>query len=72
MSETLRAHIRSMINNLINDKSAEADMDIHNYLVPKMKAVAGIGPVEVTPEVTPDASGEGEVPAGDEPVTSAE
>jgi hypothetical protein len=35
--------LKSMLNNLINDKPEEASLDLHNYLTAKMKDVAGIG-----------------------------
>lgn len=35
--------LKSMLNNLINDKPEEASLDLHNYLTVKMKDVAGIG-----------------------------
>ncbi len=38
-----RENLRSMLNNLINDKSEEASLDLHNYLTTKMRDVAGIG-----------------------------
>lgn len=30
-----------MLNNFINDKKEEADMDIHKYMTAKMQEVAG-------------------------------
>lgn len=38
-----RENLRSMLNNLINDKQEEASLDLHNYLTAKMREVAGIG-----------------------------
>lgn len=38
--------LKSMLNNLINDNHAQADMDLHNYLTDKMKQVAGTAPVQ--------------------------
>lgn len=35
--------LRSMLNNLINDRTEEASMDFHNYLTPKTREVSGIG-----------------------------
>lgn len=35
--------LRSMLNNLINDRAEEASMDFHNYLTPKTREVSGIG-----------------------------
>lgn len=37
-----REQLRSMLNNLINDKREEATLDLHNYLTSKMKGVSGI------------------------------
>ena len=37
-----RENLRSMLNNLINDKQEEASLDLHNYLTAKMRGVAGI------------------------------
>lgn len=34
--------LKSMLNNLINDKQEEASLDLHNYLSAKMKSVAGL------------------------------
>lgn len=33
--------LRSMLNNLINDRHEEATMDLHSYLTDKMKSAAG-------------------------------
>lgn len=38
--------LKSMLNNLINDNHAQADMDLHNYLTDKMKQVAGTAPAQ--------------------------
>ena len=35
--------LRSMLNNLINDRTEEASMDFHNYLTPKTREVSGLG-----------------------------
>jgi hypothetical protein len=37
-----REMLKSMLNNLINDKSEEAQLDLHGYLTSKMKEVSGI------------------------------
>lgn len=37
-----REQLKSMLNNLINDKSEEAGLDFHNYLTAKMREVAGL------------------------------
>lgn len=46
MSDANRDALKSMLNNLINDKHEEATLDFHNYVTGKMKAVAGIGGTE--------------------------
>lgn len=38
--------LRSMVNNLINDKSEQASLDLHNYMTAKMKEVSGISSAE--------------------------
>lgn len=40
-----REALRSMLNNLINDKQVEAELDLHSYLTDKMKEVSGLAPV---------------------------
>lgn len=57
-----REAIKSMINNLINDKNEEASLDIHNVLVAKMRDVAGLSSIEV------DAADD--VPAGEDDVVA--
>ena len=37
-----REALKSMLNNLINDKPEEATLDLHSYLSNKMKEVAGL------------------------------
>jgi hypothetical protein len=52
-------NLRALIANLINDKSEEATLDFHNYIVPAMKQAAGItvaAPVEETPPVDDTAA----------------
>ena len=39
-----------MVNNLINDKSEQASLDLHNYMTAKMKEVSGIS--AAVPETT--------------------
>lgn len=46
-----REALRSMLNNLINDKPEEATLDLHNYLTMKMKEVAGLAPAPKTAAV---------------------
>ena len=50
-----RDALRSMINNLINDKRAAAGTDLHNYLTTKMRDVAGIA---VVPPASPTIDAE--------------
>ena len=37
-----REALKSMLNNLINDRPEEASMDLHNYLTDKMRDVSGL------------------------------
>jgi len=50
-----REALKSMLNNLINDKQEEASLDLHNYLTTKMKDVAGLGaaPADEVPAEAP-------------------
>lgn len=59
-----REQLRSMLNNLINDKPEEATLDLHNYLTGKMKEVAGTVPA--VDDETPPAGNEDDTPSGDE------
>lgn len=36
-----REMLKSMLHNLINDKSTEASLDFHSYITAKMREVAG-------------------------------
>ncbi len=38
--------LRSMLDNLINDKAEDAQINFHDYLQDKMKDVAGTQPAE--------------------------
>lgn len=38
----MKEQLKSMLNNLINDKLEEADLDFHAYITAKMKVVTGI------------------------------
>ena len=38
-----REALKSMLNNLINDKHEEASMDLHGYMTAKMQEISGIG-----------------------------
>ncbi len=59
-----REALKSMLNNLINDKPEEATLDFHNYITAKSREVAGMVPKEVdVPEVPDDTSA---TPAGGE------
>ena len=39
--------LRNMLDNLINDKSEQAQVDFHDYLQGKMKDVTGMAPEDV-------------------------
>lgn len=52
-----REMLKSMLNNLINDKREEADLDLHAYLTTKMKEVSGIS-VPTETETVDDTTGE--------------
>jgi len=73
-----REALKSMLNNLINDKPEEATLDFHNYVTAKMKDVAGISagdeevPAEVDGAVEVATADADETPAGDTPPESAE
>ena len=38
-----REHLKTMIVNLIKGDEGQASADMHSYLVPKMKELAGLG-----------------------------
>ena len=38
-----REALKSMLNNLINDKHEEASLDLHGYMTAKMQEISGIG-----------------------------
>ena len=63
-----RDNLRSMLNNLINDKAEEASLDLHNYLTTKMKEVAGISTASVNTsnDDDDDESTTDEVDVGDD------
>ena len=62
-----RENLRSMLNNLINDKSEEASLDLHNYLTAKMRDVAGISTADTSTDVDDiDVSGDDNDDAGDD------
>ena len=46
-----REALKSMLNNLINDKPEEASLDLHNYLTAKMREVSGLA---AAPDVADD------------------
>lgn len=64
-----REALRSMLNNIINDKPEQASLDLHTYLTQKMRDVAGLTPpVEAPVEVEPAAetpATEGDTPAAE-------
>ena len=47
-----REQLKSMLNNLINDKHEEAGLDLHSYLTGKMREVSGIAQPQVSGEDT--------------------
>ena len=60
-----REALKSMLNNMINDKHEEAALDMHNYLAVKMRDVAGVNPPQQTqaveaPTVDPETNPEAE------------
>jgi len=51
-------HLKSLINNLVNDNPEQASLDLHSYLTDKMQEVAGVGAVaEPVPEDLTGAEG---------------
>jgi len=58
-----REALRSMLNNIINDKPEQASLDLHTYLTQKMRDVAGRAPAEVPAEVEPAVEPSTETPA---------
>ena len=67
-----REALRSMLNNIINDKPEQASLDLHTYLTQKMRDVAGLAPAEVPAEVVEPAvetSTETPAVAGETPAT---
>lgn len=59
-----RENLRSMLNNLINDKQEEASLDLHNYLTTKMREVSGIATASAEVEDT-DFDGDGDIDGND-------
>ena len=59
-----REALKSMLNNLINDKHEEASMDLHGYMTAKMQEISGIGQPAVT-----EPADEEQITAGDESET---
>lgn len=49
-----REAIKSMLNNMINDKQEQAELDLHGYFTSKMREVAGLAPVVEPAPVEPD------------------
>jgi hypothetical protein len=46
-----RELLKNVVNNIINDKSEQASLDLHNYMTLKMKEVSGIqAPAAEMPE----------------------
>ena len=51
-----KEQLKSMLNNFINDRQAEASMDLHNYLTSKMREVSGIAPAQASESGDDDAA----------------
>ena len=51
-----RELIKSMINNMINGNTTEAELDHHNYFAAKMREVAGITQPQQETEVVVDTT----------------
>ena len=49
-----REALKSMLNNLINDKHEEASMDLHGYMTAKMQEISGIGQQAATEPAVED------------------
>lgn len=51
-----REALKSMLNNVINDNTDAASLDLHNYLAVKMREVSGIAqaPAQVATEQEPE------------------
>lgn len=63
-----REALKSMLNNLINDKGEEAQLDFHTYATNKMREIAGLAPTVAAPaeaEVATDVPAD-EAPAGED------
>lgn len=57
----IRDSLKSMLNNIINDKPEQASLDLHGYLTTKMRQVSGLGGAPVAAPVPADESVEEEV-----------
>ncbi len=49
-----RDALKSMLNNIINDKPEEASLDFHTYITAKMKQVSGLEQQAPEPTRTDD------------------
>jgi len=45
-----REALKSMLNNVINDNTDAASLDLHNYLAIKMREVSGLASTAIEPE----------------------
>jgi hypothetical protein len=45
-----REALRSMLNNLIQDRESEASVDFHNYITSKMRDISGLSSQAPTAE----------------------
>lgn len=53
MDDTNRTALKSMLNNLINDKHEEASLDLHGYFTNKMKELSGLSQQPAPDPVVP-------------------
>jgi hypothetical protein len=57
MDDTNKTALKSMLNNLINDKHEEASLDLHGYFTNKMKELSGLSQ-QAAPEPTVPTGGD--------------
>lgn len=43
MTDDKRSMLKSLLNNIINDKTEEASLDFHQYATAKLRDMSGIG-----------------------------
>lgn len=61
-----REALKSMITNLINDRSEEASLDFHSYLTDKMRDISGVAAADTTQVETPDVAEVQDAPSGED------